>query len=224
MIRTGGGELYPRLVTATGDRELDFDLVLAGDCALLGEDAIKEVAAALFQLAGADSVVGFDIQPVDKSWLILQGTADLGLGDRQCFQLTPHDPQHSTIDVPNMQSPFDPLARPEWACVAGPDYWQFSFPRGLTVVSDVHALHGLPVTEVARWADGEIQMHAIQDNGHQPVGSDLRVVPLATLAAFDPSLAELAETPRGCSWWRANGASDWHQWNGWPAPTNGELN
>lgn len=220
-ISVFGGQDTPRIVFMTGDAD-SADLVLAGDCGLgVGTDAIELVAEVL--LAGPSKTTKIetvkvgpvDLRPVANGWVQSSALRRIGLGTRPCLQVVPLLGTAVTIDVPDMQVDFAADREPAWAYLADSVVWTFSFPVGFTVVTDSRALQGKAITEVSRWDDGEFEMLAIGDDDVHPNEEDLRVVPLSTLAAVDRTLEPLFETPRGCSWWRANGSSPWQHWRGW---------
>ena len=221
QVRTAGGEFMPRIVAITGDLD-NVDLVLAGDCGIRsGAKAIELVAEVLLTKSQQGAIVNtsmlgpVELREVHGSWSRTSALREVGLGPRKCLQIVPLAASHMTIDAPRMQTEFGAVLEPAWAYLAGPDAWPFPFPAGLTVVTDSNALRGAPVTEAARWDDGEFQMLAIGEDNLQPPTEDLRVVPFSTLAAADSGLEPLFETPPGCSWWRADVASPWQRWRGW---------
>jgi hypothetical protein len=72
------------------------------------------------------------------------------------------------------------------------------------------ALRGEPITELTRWAADEWEMFA--GAGPDVLEADLRVVPLATLVGFDPSLVAALSIEVGTGLWREDGESEWNEW------------
>ena len=216
-----GGDSFPRLVVGVGFSSIGFDVVMAGVTSLLGTEAILAVGSILIEIRdgkqnhNGQSVGRVKLEPIHDSWTELSGLRDLGLGHRPARQIVPIEHRHMTNDVPVMSVPWDLDDPGAWRCLSEDDIWPYSFDSDTTVVTNLAALIGSPITEVARWEDGDFQMFAIGDDGQQPEESDIRVVPLLTLVSADATLLSLASTPPGRSWWRENAEHPWMHWRGW---------
>ena len=219
------GGAVPRFVYSIGLSEsVGSELIVAG-CSFYSVDEVRRIMdAALAQLAelppverlGAqievDSLGGFSLREVDTSWcrFLLLGALDFYSVDRiAALQIVP-DKDHWTIDIPVLDRPFNALVEPVWRWVQEP--WLFPVPENSTVVTNLAALRGKTLTEVARWEPGEWEMFA--GAGPDVASEDVRTVPLGTLVGADQSLEEIVKTLEvGGAVWREPGELCWHPWS-----------
>ena len=85
------------------------------------------------------------------------------------------------------------------------DDWPFADPPETGVVTTQPVLDGARVRDVHHDQDGDWQVLC----GTTLATEDARIVHLAPLVELDPSLASLADLPRG--WWA--GRCDHHRWH-----------
>lgn len=145
-----------------------------------------------------------------KSWNdeILLGALDYFRTDTvAALQVIP-DPEHITIDVPDASLPWNPSEQPVWRWLKEP--WAWPIPAGSAAVTNLAALRGEAVTEVSRWELDEWELFA--GSGADINQNDLRVVPIATLVAADPSLFEVLSLDVGKSLWRNSNGDAWRMW------------
>jgi hypothetical protein len=77
-------------------------------------------------------------------------------------------------------------------------------------VTDLRALRGEKVKEAMRWEENEWELFA--GPGDQIDRDDARVVPLASLIGFDPSLEVVTRFEIGKGAWRDASEASWHPW------------
>ncbi len=216
-----GGEAVPRFGYTIGLSEaLGTELVLAGATVYTDEqvrDILNAVAAGLragqsrdqpFELA---ELGAFTLVPVHASWVraLLLGAIDfLRPLDVQALQLVP-DEDHRTVDVPAMDQPWDGDAEPVWQWLHRP--WPWPVPAASTAVTNVDALLGYAVTEAARWEPDQWELYS--GAGPEVPRDQIRIVPLATLVGFDPSLDAAVRLDVGRALWRDGNGGPWQAWN-----------
>lgn len=120
------------------------------------------------------------------------------------------------IDTPDMSQPFDAEREPVWRWLDGG--WPHELEASSPVVTDLAALRGQPVSQLVRWEADEWEMLA--EPGSDLPLDDLRVVSMATLVGYDPSLAAALKIPVGTGLFRntdkAGSPGPWFPWE--PAP------
>jgi hypothetical protein len=72
------------------------------------------------------------------------------------------------------------------------------------------ALRGARITEASRWEKNEWELFA--GSGPETPREEIRVVPIATLLAVDPSLQRVVDMNVGQSLWRDASENEWHDW------------
>ena len=83
-------------------------------------------------------------------------------------------------------------------------------PKASTSVTNLACLKGKKVTEGMRWEHDEWELF----HGAMPEikKSDIRIVPMGTMLAIDPSLERVAQVEIGTGLWRENPRDEWHEW------------
>ena len=76
--------------------------------------------------------------------------------------------------------------------------------------TNLDALRGERITEASRWEDDQWELFA--GAGPDVPQSEIRVIPLATLIAMDPSLDAVTSLKVGESLWRNTSEVRWHHW------------
>ena len=124
------------------------------------------------------------------------------------LQIVP-DAAHWTLDVPDLAQPCSLATAPGWRWLFEP--WTLPVPETSEVVTNLAALRGEPVTEVTRWDEDQWGWFA----GRAPdvMEGGMRIVPLGTLLAVDPSLAPILSLPVGGALRRDSRDDEWHAWS-----------
>jgi Domain of unknown function (DUF4262) len=165
------------------------------------------------ELGATAEVLGlgsFTLRDVDSSWSrrLLLGAQDYySVESVPALQIVP-DRLHTTIDVPVMTATLDGSSEPVWQWLVAE--WSHGFSSAAIASTNVAALQGERVTEAARWEESEWEVFA--GHGTEVSPGDVRVIPLATLVAADPTMIEVAEMAVGEARWRNTG-----RWNLWVA-------
>jgi hypothetical protein len=209
----------PRFAYTVGLSESgNAEIVLPGAAFLTVEEVKRAidagVAAArqggLVSGAGVDvaGLGSFRLGAVDSSWTaeMLLGAVDFyGSDVVTAVQLVPESEQR-TIDVPDMSRPWDADREPVWRWLVDP--WSLPFSPASNAATDPDALLGRPITEAARWEDEYWEMFS----GGTVAAEDARIVPLATLVGFDPSLEPAGRLEVGRAI-RRMPHGDWESWH-----------
>jgi hypothetical protein len=207
------------LAYTIGLREtLGGELVFAGGSRFLAEDVLRiidELARRVGASPGVERwpVLGsgaFRLAPVAPSWSkhLLPGANDYyGIEAVAAWQIVP-DQDHLTVDVPDMSVELDGRSEPVWQWLDA--RWPHEIAGSIGVTTNMDAPRGEPITELTRWEADEWEMFS--GAGPEVLEADLRVVPLATLIGFDPSLALALAIEVGTGLWREDGQSEWNEW------------
>lgn len=214
-----GGPL-PRFSYSIGLREsLGAELLLGGVTFYTVEevkrimDSIHEQCRGRGKLQASLQVEGlgtFSLRPAHVSWIreLMLGANDYyGTQDIAAFQVVPDD-KHWTLDVPNMSVAWSPDAEPVWCWLRA--RWPYRIPSDSTAMTNLDALRGGRITEVARWEEDEWEMFAGGAPDVEP--ADARLVPLGTLLAADPSLEAAVDLQLGKGLWRDDTDGAWSSW------------
>jgi hypothetical protein len=195
-----------------------FELVVAG-AAFYGGRQVKDlvdVLAAQVRRDGAtaDAHVGalgrFRLVEVCEEWSrpLMLGAYDF-YGDRDLrFQQVVPDEDHRTIDVPDMSSPWTGAADGAWRWQF--EEWPFPVPRSSIAMTNLAALRGSPITEMARWEEDQWELFA--GPGPEVRREDARAFSLGALIGADRSLEVATQLPVGGAVWRRPDESTWHAW------------
>jgi hypothetical protein len=217
------GNTEPRYVYSIGLNNLfGFELVFAGGTYYLYDDVfkifegiIKELKNrkdALKQQIIIESLGAFSLSNVDESWgkLMLLGAFDYYQTKHiNAFQINP-DATHFTHDIPNMSKKLNILSEPIWQWLVRE--WDYGVPADSTVITNINALLGEPITEVVRCEINEWEMFA--GNGPELDSKDMRVLPLGTMIGIDKSLLPTINLPVGKGLRRDSSLdSDWNNWD-----------
>jgi len=152
----------------------------------------------------------FFLRPVDTSWidLLMLGAKDIYGGEAvAALQIVPGD-EGWTIDIPDMSRPWSPNAEPIWKWLKEP--WPYSVSSESTATTNMAAMRGEAVTEVGRWEVDQWELFA--GSGPDTPTDLVRVVPLATLLAFDETLKPVVDLPVGSALWREGAGAPWNDW------------
>lgn len=152
----------------------------------------------------------FSLRAVDDSWskqLMLGALDYYKTSNVHALQIAPGS-EHQTADVPDMSQPWDADREPVWRWLH--EKWQYPVPAHSNAVTNLGALRREKVTEAARWEEDQWELFA--GNGPDIPESDIRVVPLGTLLAIDPSLDRVTKLEVGHALWRDESSLEWHNW------------
>lgn len=221
----GGGGQEPRYAYTIGIKDkLGFELIFAGAVQFLKDD-VEHIIRGIFEhfnsLSNAEyNYVNKDIYikkfgsfstvRVDYSWsseLMLGALDYYDLLNIEAIQIIPAK-ENRTIDVPDMSKPWNANNEPVWQWIHEP--WSYRVPKDSTVVTNISALMGERITEVCRWEMDQWEMFA--GAGPDVQEADMRVVPLGTLLAHDPSLNQAINLRENEGLWRLSTELIWHEW------------
>ena len=208
----------PRFAYTIGLSEsIGAELILAGAIFYMKDDVrkiINGIAAQLkadrdrevFEVTGQGS---FALRRAHSSWAteFMLGAFDYyQKREIPALQIVP-DKAHWTIDVPDMAAPWSATKEPIWRWQR--EAWTYPVPKDATATTNLAALRGERVTEAVRWEEENWELFA--GAGPDVSKDELRVVPLGTLVAADPSLVAVINLEVGAGLWRDD-ISGWHPW------------
>jgi hypothetical protein len=209
----------PRYAYTIGLRDVvGFELILPGALCYEARE-IQQIVNAFGAGLRADATLSelevaavgtFSLRPAHDSWVrsMALGALDFyGVDEVPGVQIVP-DADHWTIDVPDMEQDWAASQEPVWQWLGRP--WGYDVPQESIAATNLAALRGAPITEVARWEEGEWEMFAGPGPDVQP--SDMRVVPLGTLIGHDSSLIPTLTAGVGGGCWRESASSAWNEW------------
>ena len=226
-IQTSGFHIYiikagavPRFAYTIGLSEsLGTELVLAGAIYYMLNDvntilhAIREdltVSREFDRVITVGALGSFTLREAHRSWTqrLLLGAVDYYKSpDVRAYQIVP-DQQHWTIDTPNMAMEWSATAEPIWRWLQ--DKWLFAVAPESTVTTNLAALRGSRITEVARWGEDEWEMFA--GPGPDVSYEESRVVSLSCILGVDPSLAPALNLEVGKGLRRDEDGGEWNPW------------
>lgn len=192
-----------------------FELIIAG-----GFKSIKEnefIFEHIYQKLQSGSTVNsqfslsdndvFYLGTVDSSWCekLMLGVYDYySVDEITAYQITPIE---RTLDTPLMSDaviPNDPVWK--WLYMD----WNINAPKNSYVITDLNALKGKTITEVAKWEDHVWEMFS--GPGPDVEKEDIRIVPLGTILGIDATLKPIVNLMVGQGLWRDNKDSSWQDW------------
>jgi uncharacterized protein DUF4262 len=215
------GGVVPRFAYTIGlGPSLGAELVLGGLICYMLDDIKRIVHTIRDQLAagaGADSIFvvpdagQFTLRKAHRSWtgLLMLGALDYyATSEVEAYQIVP-DALHETIDTPDMGQEWSAKVEPAWQWLREP--WRYGVSQTSTAITNLDALRGDRITEVTRWEQDEWEMFA--GAGPDVPPDDVRIVPIGSMLAADPSLAPILDLEIGEGLWRENGDGDWNPWS-----------
>jgi Domain of unknown function (DUF4262) len=212
------GDATPRFGDTIGVSEsIGAELILAGAIFYMKDDVLKIIKGITAQLkAERDREVfeitgqgSFTLRRAHSSWAteFMLGAFDYyQKREIAALQIVP-DNAHWTIDVPDMTTPWSATNEPVWRWQREP--WTYPVPEDSTATTDLAALRGERITEAVRWEEDYWELFA--SAGPDVPKDAMRVVPLGTLLAADPSLVAVVNLDMGAGLWRDD-VSEWHPW------------
>lgn len=220
-IVSGGQE--PRYAYTIGNQEkINTEFIFAGGIYYLLDDVIKilndisnnirsskneEIDSKIFSIKNLGY---FTLRKVDKSWaqITMLGVFDYyNLDDIDAYQVLP-EKQFQTIDIPNMSLTYGTFKDSVWKWLK--DDWKYNISNKITVVTNLNALQGQPITEVMRWEEDEWEMFS--GNSSEVEEKDVRIVPIGVLFGIDNSLTTALDLDVGKGMWRERANSKWNDW------------
>lgn len=190
-------EETPRFAYTIGVSEaIGVELILAGACfyssrgvAQIINDMVPRLKPAVdwevsrFDLAGFGS---FTVRKAHPSWstALMLGALDYySVNEIAAVQIVPGQARW-TIDVPDMGAAWSATTEPIWRWLHEP--WTYPVPKEARAATDLAALRGERITEAVRWEEDEWELFS--GPGPDIPKDEMRMVPLGTLLAVDPSL------------------------------------
>src|SRR5262245_13903427 len=216
-----GSREIPRFAYTIGvNRIIGAELIFAGGTFYSAEEGCQIINGSGKNLVTAsspnrlnvalDALGSFSLRQADPSWFgeLMLGAFDFyQRRDIPGFQIVP-DNEHWTLDIPDLTRPWNAKSEPVWRWLHEP--WEYSVSPQSVASTNLDALRGDRITEAARWEDDQWELFA--GAGPDVPRSDVRVVPLGTLLAMDPSLEVVTSLKVGEALWRDTSDFMWHPW------------
>jgi hypothetical protein len=160
---------------------------------------------------GVRGMGSFRLHEAHRSWVrrLLLGARDYYGHEVRALQIMP-DHTHRTIDIPDMRVAFGSDAELAWNHLV--ELWPKTVPTTSEAVTNVDALRGIRVTIASRWEEDYWEIFA--GDPEEIDDEDMRVVPLGTILAADPTLARALTLSVGSSIWRDDDAGEWQVLDG----------
>jgi len=220
-VRIVDGGPSPRFAYTIGlHSKFGFELVFAGGFFFTPSEMLGVVNAIARRLQAGESFENsslsvdrsgsFLLSEAESSWIskMLLGALDyLKLEQIRALQITP-DRNHWTIDIPDMQEPWNPSVQPIWQWLERA--WAYPVSSKSKAITNLDALRGHPVTEVSRWEEDEWEMFA--GAGPDVEKADIRTVPLGTMIAIDETVRSAFDLEVGSGIWRDDEGGEWQAW------------
>lgn len=213
-------DIQPRYAYTIGLNErLGFELIFAGGIYYMEDEVIEIINSIVEKLETSspmdlyllNSYGTFRLSKIHQSWsdLMALGVFDYyKKKDIEFFQVMP-DPDHYTVDIPNMISEWKEISEPIWKWLV--KEWDYPVSKNSKVVTNINSLRGEKITEVMRWEEDEWE--AFVGSGEDVNKDDLRVVSLATILGIDSTFLPVLNLEIGKGLWRDSSELEWHKWN-----------
>lgn len=215
------GNTCPRFAYTIGlHPALGFELVMPGAIHYMKDEVSRVLNSLSTHLRDGgdvarphivDALGTFTLRTAHESWTrhLLLGAFDYhGTRAIPAIQVVPDD-AHWTIDIPDMTIAWAPSTAPVWTYLDD-RAWPYTIPHGSHAATDLSALRGARITEVARWEPDYWEMFASPDPDQRR--DDMRVVSLTTLLGFDPTLRPIVDLAVGDALQRDPTHGDWRPW------------
>lgn len=211
----------PRFAYTIGlSPKYDRELIFAGGAAFMADDLyeifnqVVKKNLSESEMSNDEIRIGslgnFSLKPVDTSWSkkLLLGAFDFYNSDNiGALQILPGE-EHHTLDIPDMSRKWDVDSEPVWQWLERK--WNYKVPSNATVVTNLDALKGAPITEIVRTEDDSWEMFA--GAGPDVDDKDVRVVPLGTVLGIDESVKAALKIRIDKGLWRESADSKWNNW------------
>lgn len=216
-----GGGASPRYAYTIGLRDsIGAELVLPGAAMFdLGEvqhilntvgDRMRDARQVEAEIE-LDELGTFTLRRAHASWTdrMLLGALDYyNTREVRAYQIVP-DEEHWTIDVPDLAEAYGPERAPVWRWLDEP--WTYPVPETSIAVTNLDALCGNGITEAGRMEDDAWELFA--GPAHETLDEEVRVVPLGTLLAYDPTLIDVLTLRVGAGVQRICDCEPWRAWD-----------
>jgi len=192
-----------------------FELIIAGGFKSIRENEF--IFEHIYQKLQSGSTVNsqfslsdddvFYLGTVDSSWCkkLMLGVYDYySVDEITAYQIIPIE---RTLDTPLMSDALIPN-NPIWKWLYMD--WNIDAPKNSYVITDLNALKGKTITEVAKWEDHVWEMFS--EPGPDVEEEDIRIVPLGTILGIDATLKPILNLIVGQGLWRDNKDSSWQDW------------
>jgi hypothetical protein len=217
-IATFGHHVYlvmggptPRFVYSIGvSEDIGVELIFAGGAFFSGKQAheiIDRLASVLRETPSRSQsehsfgeLGTFSLREVHPTWsskLILGALDYYKAPVVPALQIVP-DEEHRTIDVPDLSQARSETSEPIWQWLD--KAWDYPIPKYTSVITDMAALRGAPITEANRWEDDAWELYSVDSKEIEK--ETCRAVPFGTLIGADPSLELATELDVGEGIWR----------------------
>ncbi|MBO9531828.1 MAG: DUF4262 domain-containing protein [Solirubrobacteraceae bacterium] len=204
-----------------GLTELDLPEVLVAGSAAYSNDELdallQTVADGLrTRTIGADAQgvstdnVEFDLVPVHASWVERLAIQAVRYYDGREVRVVQVVPSEAWVDVPQTSAGFDVNAEPAWRWLE--EKWPYPCDERTLVLADRDVLRGNRIDEAIREfeADGSGSWWSMRIPEEEiPPDEPMRMVPIGTLLALDPSLEVVLELAAGQFAVRDVGSNNW---------------
>jgi Domain of unknown function (DUF4262) len=218
------GAPVPTWRYTVGLTELGLPEVLIAGTAAYGDAALDRVLRAVAvglrsgdiapdaQGLGAGDIE-FGLVAAHAAWvqrLVLRATKHYAARSVKVVQVVPATPW---VDVPRTSVPFDPVCEPVWRWLE--EDWTYACDEQTRVLVDIAALRGRPIVEVLheREPDETTSWTMRVAEADASAESPMRMAPLGTLLALDPTLAATLDLEAGEFATRNSEASGWRAWD-----------
>lgn len=192
-----------------------FELIIAGGFKSLKDNEF--IFGHIYQQLQSGSTVNsqfslsdndvFYLSIVDSSWCkkLMLGVYDYYSVDKiTAYQIIPIE---RTLDTPLMSDTINPND-PVWKWLYMD--WNIDAPKNSYVITDLSALKGKTITEVAKWEDHVWEMFS--GPGPDVEKEDIRIVPLGTILGIDATLKPIVNLTVGQGLWRDTKDLSWQDW------------
>lgn len=214
------GSSSPRTIYTIGlNHELRYELIFAGAAFYSNDEAVEivnKISKQKIHFNKSECYINlgqhgnFILRKIDQSWIdiLMLGAIDYFENNSfNSYQIIPVD-EFKTIDVPDMSQVFDTKLEPIWKYEQV--NWDLQISKESIAITDLDALRGKHITEAVRWEDQQWEMFSC--SGPDVLKEDVRLVPLSTLVAFDPSLVHVTELDLEEGVWRESKDDKWIDW------------
>lgn len=195
---------------------LGHELVLAGSI-IYSRDQVLEIlwaarralSTGMASAVAHDSLGTFRLERCHASWTaqLLLGALDYHQTDEVPALQLVADADHWTLDIPQMQRPFDPQQEPVWRWLT--EAWTHPVPTTSEVATDLNALRGQTITVASRWEDDYWEMFTVPVEEVQE--ENTRIVPVGWLLSADATLLPALSLRPGDSLYRDARDAPWER-------------
>ena len=209
----------PRYAYTIGGREAGVpDLIFAGGAYFFDDEVMLIINAVIKCLKSDENKREFSIEKfgnfsvieVSNTWVSLLTLGAIDFYKQKNIKFLQIIPKDSclTIDVPDLNVPWDAEKEPIWQWLVHP--WNLNFSANYKAITNLAALRGEIITEATRWEEEEWELFS--GAGPEVAPKDIRIVPLAVMLGFDKTLIPITTLNIGDGLWRDGLESAWQNW------------